>query len=208
MSRKKLLNCFTDGQHQTDKDKNRKWSQTSYYSNNQYTYCHYKKKIRKDLFSLHTIWRKGWSRSQKRITIEIFVMGKLIRTLWHCFFAVYLVMDWADISPKPQIKPELITCVLTGCTAKQFWYHFHSFNILSVYNWKERERDSRWRKGIWKRDSSFNSVFERFSIHSHSLREFFFQERLVFRELRFLDEKKGPILARRGCTIVLVALGD
>lgn len=40
------------------------------------------------------------------------------------------VTAWAAISPNPHIKPELITWVLTGCVAKQFWYHFHSLNML------------------------------------------------------------------------------
>lgn len=38
-------------------------------------------------------------------------------------------MAWAAKSPNPQIKPELITCVFTGWTAKHFWYHFHNLNI-------------------------------------------------------------------------------
>lgn len=55
---------------------------------------------------------------------------ELTATDW-CLWAVEWVMDWAAISPNPQIKPELMTWVLTGCIAKQFWYHFHSFNISS-----------------------------------------------------------------------------
>lgn len=46
------------------------------------------------------------------------------------------------MSPAPQIKPELMTCVLTGWTAKQFWYHLHNLSIFRTkWEWFKWERD-------------------------------------------------------------------
>jgi hypothetical protein len=53
-------------------------------------------------------------------------------------------MDFAVISLNPQINPERITCFLTGFTAKQFWYHFHNYNISPyIFSLREKERDSK-----------------------------------------------------------------
>jgi hypothetical protein len=77
-------------------------------------------------------------------------------------------MVWAAISPKPHIRPELMTCVLTGWTAKQFWYHFHNFNIsqltqreiLDRDTERERERESEREGdyGPWKIMPFCNSI--------------------------------------------------
>lgn len=68
--------------------------------------------------------------------------GKALTRMWKCFLAVEWVMDWAAISPTPHKIPELMTWVFTGWTAKQFWYHFHTFIIIiSPKNEKEKRRD-------------------------------------------------------------------
>lgn len=50
-------------------------------------------------------------------------------------------MVWAAISPTPHMIAELMTWVLTGWTAKQFWYHFHNFNIFPKVCIYTRERE-------------------------------------------------------------------
>jgi len=83
-------------------------------------------------------------------------------------------MDFAVISPNPQINPERITCFLTGCTAKQFWYHFHNYNISPyIFSLREKERKrqilstwiSEYSKGFF-----FNLIFSyKVGRFSHSL---------------------------------------
>jgi hypothetical protein len=51
------------------------------------------------------------------------------------------VTVWAAISPTPHIRLELMTCVLTGWIAKQFWYHFHNFNISQLTETEILERE-------------------------------------------------------------------
>ena len=51
---------------------------------------------------------------------------------WRRFLAAEWVMYWAATSPTPQRTPELMTWVFTGWTERQFWYQFHSFNIILI----------------------------------------------------------------------------
>ena len=61
-------------------------------------------------------------------------------------------MVWAAISPTPHMIAELMTWVLTGWIAKQFWYHFHNFNIFPKVCIYTREKEIPEKKKEWKKD--------------------------------------------------------
>ena len=102
----------------------------------------------------------------------------VLTPIWCCLLAVVWVMVCAHISPNPQIKPELMIWVFTGCTAKQSWYHFHSLNSFILQRegiYRENENGSFWLwmlgaheflKEPWNRVWIFIRIFELYKLNT------------------------------------------
>lgn len=76
------------------------------------------------------ITKKNVIGKEKKILGVSWRINRELTDNWRRLFAVAWVMYWAEMSPTPQRNPELMTCVFSGLTDKQFWYHFQSFNMF------------------------------------------------------------------------------